>query len=117
MNHSFKSNCLTTAYDFEIAIRDIHPSEELTDDYGYLNISAPFKALDEDAERKIVYPDNMLNFHKVWDKQIAAVFSKINSLEQPLDPIITSTTRKEMNDVLNGSKKLASIVENYYKEV
>lgn len=36
VNHSFKSNCLTTPYDFEIAIRDILPGEELTDDYGYL---------------------------------------------------------------------------------
>ena len=34
VNHSFNSNCLTTAYDFEIAIRDIHPGEQLTDDYG-----------------------------------------------------------------------------------
>ena len=44
VNHSFKSNCLSTAYDFEIAIRDIQPGEQLTDDYGYLNISTPFKA-------------------------------------------------------------------------
>ena len=27
VNHSFKSNCLSTAYDFEIAIRDIQPGE------------------------------------------------------------------------------------------
>ena len=116
VNHSFKSNCLTTAYDFEIAIRDIHPGEQLTDDYGYLNISTPFEAMDEGTERKIVYPDDLVNFHKDWDKQITAVFSKINSVEQPLDSILTSTTRKEIKDVLNGSKKLASILENYYKE-
>src|SRR5688572_7224862 len=47
VNHSFNSNCLTTAYEFEIAIRDIHPGEELTDDYGYLNIDEPFEALPE----------------------------------------------------------------------
>lgn len=46
VNHSFNSNCLTTAYDFEVAIRDIHPGEQITDDYGYLNISRPFRALD-----------------------------------------------------------------------
>ena len=38
VNHSFNSNCLSTAYDFEIAIRDIKAGEQLTDDYGYLNI-------------------------------------------------------------------------------
>src|ERR1700753_3849081 len=33
INHSFHSNCITTAYSFELAVRDIHPGEELTDDY------------------------------------------------------------------------------------
>ena len=31
VNHSFKSTCMSTAYDFEIAIRDIYPGEQLTD--------------------------------------------------------------------------------------
>ena len=58
VNHSFNSNCLTTPYNFEIAIRDIQPGEELTDDYGYLNIEQPFKALSEQgSERTVVYPD------------------------------------------------------------
>jgi hypothetical protein len=46
VNHSFKSNCLSTAYDFEIAVCDILPGEELTDDYGYLNITEAFEAKD-----------------------------------------------------------------------
>src|SRR5687767_13104511 len=47
VNHSFCSNCITTAYEFELAVRDIQTGEELTDDYGYLNISEPFEALPE----------------------------------------------------------------------
>jgi len=62
VNHSFKSNCLSTAYDFEIAIRDIEPGEELTDDYGYLNVTNPFEGIDEGTSRKVVYPDDLLNF-------------------------------------------------------
>ena len=53
VNHSFNSNCLTTAYDFEIAIRDIHPGEQLTDDYGYLNIPTPFRGIDEGTKNRI----------------------------------------------------------------
>src|SRR5680860_18996 len=60
VNHSFKSNCLSTAYDFEIAVRDIHPGEELSDDYGYLNITEAFEAKDEGAIRTTVYPDDLL---------------------------------------------------------
>jgi hypothetical protein len=52
VNHSFKPSCFSTAYDFEIAIRDIHPGEELTDDYGYLNVEMPFEAMDEGTDRK-----------------------------------------------------------------
>ena len=54
VNHSFNANCLSTAYDFEIAIRDIELGEQLTDDYGYLNIGSPFRGIDEGTKRKIV---------------------------------------------------------------
>ena len=34
VNHSSHANCITTAYEFEIAIRDIHPGEELFINYN-----------------------------------------------------------------------------------
>ncbi|MBD3393646.1 MAG: SET domain-containing protein-lysine N-methyltransferase [Chitinivibrionales bacterium] len=39
MNHSCNCNTIDTAYCFEIAIRDIEPGEEITDEYGLFNIS------------------------------------------------------------------------------
>ena len=116
VNHSFKSNCLSTAYDFEIAVRDIHPGEQLTDDYGYLNIEMPFRAADEGTKRKTVYPDDLVNYHKVWDKKIAAVFPKINQLEQPLKEILPEKTLKEIDAVLKGKAELASILNIYYSQ-
>ena len=79
---------LKITYDFEIAIRDILPGEQLTDDYGYLNIKDPFTAVDEGTERKIVYPDDLVRYYKVWDEQILKVFGKINAYEQPLSVLI-----------------------------
>lgn len=114
INHSFNSNCLTTAYDFEIAIRDIQPGEQLTDDYGYLNISRPFRAMDEGSKRKIVYPDDLVRYYKVWDKKIEKVFHKIPHLAQPLREIIKDETWEEINEVLSGKKQMASILANYY---
>ncbi len=70
INHSFNANCLTTAYDFEISIRDIHAGEQLTDDYGYLNISKPFRGVNEGTKRKVVYPDDLLKYYNVWDKKL-----------------------------------------------
>ena len=115
VNHSFKSNCLTTAYDFEIAIRDIHPGEQLTDDYGYLNVEEPFRGIDEGTERKVVYPDDLLNYHEVWDEQIRKVFGRIPGLEQPLRPFIGRDLWKKVNDIVDGRRQLDSILKNYYQ--
>ena len=104
VNHSFKSNCLSTAYDFEIAIRDIHPGEQLTDDYGYLNIETPFRAAEEGTKRKVVYPDDLKNYHTVWDKKIAAVFPKINELEQPLGNILPPSAKNILTTLSMGRK-------------
>src|SRR5690606_23513732 len=108
VNHSFNSNCLSTAYDFEIAVRDIQPGEELTDDYGYLNVFEPFRGIDEGTERKIVYPDDLLNYHKEWDKKVLAVFGKIPQLNQPLKDLLPSNIWREILEITDGKKQMES---------
>lgn len=114
VNHSFNSNCLTTAYDFEIAIRDIQPGEQLTDDYGYLNISSPFRGINEGTKRKTVYPDDLLKYHKVWDNKIKKVFHKIKKVDQPLVSILNPNTWDKIERILNGEEALTSILSNYF---
>lgn len=116
VNHSFNSNCLTTAYDFEIAIRDIQVGEQLTDDYGYLNITSPFRGIDEGTKRKIVYSDDLLKYHKIWDKKIRKVFPKINQLDQPLREVISAETWEQIDKIISGEEELASILVNYYQD-
>lgn len=114
VNHSFKSNCLTTAYDYEIAIRDIEPGEQLTDDYGYLNISEPFKAYDEGTQRKVVYPDDLLNYADVWDKQLLPAFKEIPNVEQPLKSLLTKSQWEDIMIIRKGIKSMDSIRKVYY---
>ena len=116
INHSFNSNCLTTAYDFEIAIRDIQKGEQLTDDYGYLNITSPFRGVDEGTKRKVVYPDDLLNYHKVWDKKLRAVMPAISKVKQPLKMLISNQRWEEMVEIANGKKEMESILSNYYEQ-
>jgi hypothetical protein len=116
VNHSFNSNCLTTSYDFEIAIRDIQAGEELTDDYGYLNISEPFRGIDEGTKRKVVYPDDLLRYHRVWDKMIAKVFDKVIKVNQPLQALIKQKTWSQVEAVCSGHQALGSILSNYYAQ-
>jgi hypothetical protein len=114
VNHSFNSNCLTTAYDFEIAVRDIHPGEQVTDDYGYLNISEPFKGIDEGTERKIVYPNDLVTYHKEWDARISNVFGNIINLEQPIRVLIEDKLWHKIESVINGKEPMDSILSNHY---
>jgi hypothetical protein len=114
VNHSFKSNCLTTAYDFEIAIRDIHPGEQLTDDYGYLNIDSPFQAASEGTDRKVVYPDDLTRCHGVWDKQLASAVVNSPSVNQPLKYLVPASHWKEVEDAAKGVKPMKSILECYF---
>lgn len=116
VNHSFNANCLTTAYDFEIAIRDIHPGEQLTDDYGYLNIAYPFRGINEGTRRKIVYPDDLLRYYKVWDNKIARVFHKIIKLDQPLRTLIKDDMWYKIESIIKGEAKMESILNNYYQD-
>ena len=114
VNHSFNSNCLSTPYDFEIAIRDIHPGEELTDDYGYLNVTDAFKAKDEGTSRTTVYPDDLLNFHKEWDAKLAKSFKKLHQIPQPLDILLSQNHKTKIQQILKGEKDLDSILKLYY---
>ncbi len=114
VNHSFNPSCMSTAYDFEIAIRDIHPGEQLTDDYGYLNISEPFEVVDEGTERKVVYPDDLLKYHKVWDQKIEENLPAIERLEQPLQKFIPKETWNEFSKVIKGEAKLRSLLTCYF---
>lgn len=116
VNHSFNSNCLTTAYDFEIAVRDIYPGEQLTDDYGYLNINVPFRALPEGTRRRIVYPDDTLKYHKVWDRKLGSAFKYISKVDQPLGNVLNQQMLDSIQAVLNGQRQLDSILTTYYQE-
>lgn len=116
VNHSFNSNCISTAYDFEIAIRDIQPGEELTDDYGYLNVTQAFKAKNEGVPRTIVYPDDLVNFHEEWDAKLERSFLKLNKVAQPLEMLLPNKIKAVVKQILKGEKELDSILNLYYSE-
>lgn len=116
VNHSFNANCLSSAYDFEVAVRDIQPGEQLTDDYGYLNISEPFKAVDEGTGRDTVYPDDLLKYHEKWDRQLQGAFTRFEEVEQPLKGLVPSAVLEKITSSLKKNEPLDSILNLYFKE-
>lgn len=89
LNHSFHANCMGTAYEFEVAIRDIYPGEQLTDDYGSLNMDEPLECIPEEGtERKLVYPDDLLHYYEEWDQKVLEALKHLYDVEQPLIHLI-----------------------------
>lgn len=115
VNHSFRSNCLSTAYGFEIAVRDIFPGEEITDDYGYLNVTEAFRAKNEGTERSVVFPDDLVHFHKEWDDQLGETFRYIEEVKQPLMSLVSSEIQRKLKMIMKGEEALESIINLYYR--
>ncbi len=116
INHSFFPNCCLTPYKFEIAIRDIEPGEELTNDYGVFNIIAPFTVDCEGSDRTTVYPDDLLRFSDRWDEQLQEAFNRFLNVEQPLRQVFSLGTWKLAETVARGETAMASIRDCYYNE-
>jgi hypothetical protein len=117
INHSFHSNCITTPYNFELAVRDIYPGEELTDDYGYLNCLEPFKCLPEpNSARTEVMPDDLLHHYKEWDYTLSFAFHYFNRVDQPLAAFIEAGYIKKVAAVASGQEPADSILNCFYRE-
>lgn len=117
INHSFNANCCLTPYNFEIAVRDIQAGEELTDDYGYLNIVEPFEARSEKGSaRTVVYPDDLLRLSEMWDKKIKQAFPRMLQVEQILWKFLGSDTVENILAILQGKESMLSIKTCYYDE-
>lgn len=115
VNHSFHANCIGTAYEFEIAIRDIYPGEQLTDDYGSLNIDEPFQCLPEEGtDRKWVYPDDLLHYSEQWDRQVMSAMKHFYKVEQPLLHLIRPEYMEKIRVTVEEGKLLDSIKCIYY---
>ncbi|MDX5348838.1 MAG: SET domain-containing protein, partial [Hymenobacteraceae bacterium] len=107
VNHSFNSNCISTAYNFELAIRDIQPGEELTDDYGYLNVQEPFEALPEPGTtRTKVMPDDLLHYHEEWDEKLKQAFRNYIQVAQPLAKYIAPVYQYKVQQIAVGKAEM-----------
>lgn len=114
VNHSFEPNSMVTSLDFEIAIRDIRKGDEITNDYGTLNIIEPFKCA-KGSHREFVKPDDLLHFHKGWDELIASAMESYLHVTQPLQYFLTSDQIDKVNKILTRQMEMPSIIENYFK--
>jgi hypothetical protein len=112
VNHSCAAACLSPGFDFEIAIRDIAPGEEITDDYGTLNLEDPFLCFCGAPNcRRHVRPDDPLRHAAEWDSLLDQAFPAIDRVDQPLWDLVKEKT--EVQQVLFGEIRLPSVLTHY----
>ncbi|MER2029577.1 MAG: SET domain-containing protein [Solibacillus sp.] len=112
MNHSFNPNCVDTAYNFQMAARDIQPGEQLTCDYGTLGDDEEFECIPEEGtSRTKVTANDYLTYYEEWDEMARETFKYFNAVEQPLKYLIDKQYVNKVNAVANGEALMDSILK------
>lgn len=112
VNHSCAAACLSPGFDFEIAVRDIAAGDEITDDYGTLNLEEPFECLCGAPRcRGQVLPDDPVRYAAEWDRLIAEAFPAIERVDQPLWDLVRE--KAAVKQVLAGELRLPSVLTHY----
>jgi hypothetical protein len=107
VNHSCHPTSLAPGFDLEIAVHDIAAGEQITDDYGSLNIETPFEChCGHKSCRRTVGPSDFGRFSDHWDERVAAAFPLISDVEQPLWALVQEQAR--LAAVLSGQAPLPS---------
>jgi hypothetical protein len=114
VNHSCNATCLAPGFDFEIAVRDILPGHELTDDYGTLNLEQEFECHCKTTNcRGVIRPDDMLYLADSWDAAVSSAFPLLEQVAQPLWQIVND--KETVFSALRGDMTLPSCRIHYAK--
>lgn len=111
VNHSCDPNTISTGYGFEIAVRDIQPGEEVTDEYGIFNVEQNFKCCCGSPRcRGVVCFDDLDRYASVWDDVIKDALSYFHTDTQPLLRYIDAATYADLMRYLNTKNGYRTIL-------
>ena len=93
VNHCCQCNTMSTAYGFEIAIRNISAGEEITDEYGMFNLQSPMLVHCATGPcRKRVEATDLERNYRHWDRLVQAALKVAIGVDQPLWHLLDVTT-------------------------
>jgi hypothetical protein len=61
-----------------------------------------------------VYPDDLVRYHKVWDKQLLKAMKNLTRVEQPLQSLLTQDLWEKSVRIAEGREEMDSILTCYY---
>lgn len=112
VNHSCNPAMLGVGPSFEIAVRDIAAGEQITCEYGGLNMTAPLRCLCGSSNcRGWVRADDALRYASTWDAQVQESLPLAARVRQPLLPFMTNP--REYHDLLAGRMAIPSHSEYF----
>ena len=108
MNHSCEPSSRGIGECIEIAVRDIHPGEQLTCEYGTLRLSRPLEcACGAAACRGQVTPADVAACWAAWDVEASEAAQLAASLPQPLIPFARrGNPEQAILDAISGGRPL-----------
>ncbi|WP_341226091.1 SET domain-containing protein [uncultured Arcticibacterium sp.] len=97
VNHCCNCNTISTGYGFEMAIRDIYPDEQITDEYGIFNLKEEMPlSCGETCCRKKIAPDDFSKYYQDWDAKIKESIFFLFDVNQPLLSLVDDQTKGEL---------------------
>ncbi len=116
INHCCNCNSMSTGYGFEIAIRDILPGEEITDEYGIFNLTEPMELVcDRGACRKVLKPEDFDLYYPIWDEKLKAALVNFNAIIQPLLPFVDESTKQALQAYFDDPSQYRSVYALRYQ--
>lgn len=110
VNHCCNPNTVTTGYGFEIALRDIAPGEEVTDDYGLLNLDEEIPlACCKEGCRGVARPEDFDTYADHYDALVTDALTHFYLVDQPLLKFFDRTTLNQLNNYLETGNSYISV--------
>lgn len=110
VNHCCHCNTMSTGYGFEIAIRDIQPGEEITDEYGLFNLNEEmYLDCQHPGCRTKVSNQDIDRYYQHWDALVREALYCLPNHDQPLWPLLDEETVGEVTTFLESPHSYKSV--------
>ena len=111
VNHCCEPNTLSTGWGFEIAIQDIVAGDEITDDYGLLNLDDSMSCnCGSEKCRGRVTPDDYLAQGDTWNARVKAALVGYSVVPQPLLTHLGKELSHDVSEYCRGVSEYRSVL-------
>lgn len=117
VNHCCHANTISTGYGFEIAISDIMPGEQVTDDYGLFNLPYDMEVMCTKMDcRKTISGKDIARYYSGWDARIIESLKVADKVPQALLPYLDQEVRESVFSYIAGEAEYISVLQTQYQK-